>query len=72
MLQLAEYPHVLVQITMGFGLFYGGLAQFCAGMWEFWRNNIFAGVVFTSYGSFWLNWAMYNILALVRAGIPLC
>ncbi len=50
---------------MGFALFFGGLAQFCAGMWELWRNNMFAGVAFTSYGAFWLSWGIFNILALV-------
>eukprot|EP00884_Botryococcus_braunii_P015961 jgi/Botrbrau1/3048/Bobra.0070s0044.1 len=59
---------------MVFALFYGGLAQFCAGMWEFWRNNMFAGVLFTTYGSFWLSWGIFNNLALAGplkgAGVP--
>jgi uncharacterized protein len=54
-----------LQILYGFALFYGGLAQFCAGMWELWRNNMFAAVAFSSYGAFWMGFAIYNILALV-------
>ena len=38
-------------------LFYGGLAQLCAGMWEFRRNNTFGATAFTSYGAFWLSYA---------------
>jgi succinate-acetate transporter protein len=34
-------------------LFYGGLAQFVAGIWEFRNNNTFGAVVFCSFGAFW-------------------
>ena len=34
-------------------LFYGGLAQFVAGVWEFRNNNTFGAVVFCSFGAFW-------------------
>lgn len=40
-------------------LFYGGLAQLLAGMWEFRKGNTFGGVAFTSYGAFWLSFAAY-------------
>ena len=42
-------------IVLGLALFYGGLAQFCAGMWEFRRNNTFGSTAFTSYGAFWIS-----------------
>lgn len=44
-------------IVIGLALFYGGLAQLAAGMWEFKKNNTFGAVAFTSYGAFWLSFA---------------
>jgi uncharacterized protein len=35
-------------------LFYGGLAQLCAGMWEFKNRNVFGATAFSTYGGFWL------------------
>ena len=40
-------------------LFYGGLAQLLAGMWEFKVNNTFGATAFTSYGAFWMSFAGY-------------
>ncbi len=37
-------------------LWYGGIAQILAGMWEFRNNrNTFGATAFTSYGAFWLT-----------------
>jgi succinate-acetate transporter protein len=52
-----------VQIVLGLALFYGGLTQFCAGMWEFKTGNTFGATAFSSYGSFWI--------ALGFASLPL-
>ena len=41
-------------VVLGLAFGYGGLAQFCAGMWEFKRNNTFSATAFTSYGAFWI------------------
>ena len=41
-------------IVIGLALFYGGLAQLLAGMWEFKVGNTFGATAFTSYGAFWL------------------
>ncbi len=41
-------------IVIGLALFYGGSAQFAAGMWEFKNGNTFGGTAFTSYGAFWI------------------
>ncbi|CAG8616317.1 1109_t:CDS:2 [Scutellospora calospora] len=46
-------PH----ITIGLALFYGGLAQLLAGMWEFKTGNTFGATAFSSYGAFWLSFA---------------
>jgi succinate-acetate transporter protein len=50
-------------IVLGLALFYGGLAQLLAGMWEFVKGNTFGAVAFTSYGAFWLSfWYLLNHL----------
>ncbi|HVA37877.1 MAG TPA: acetate uptake transporter [Candidatus Dormibacteraeota bacterium] len=46
-------------VWMGFALFYGGLAQLFAGMWEFATGNTFGATAFGSYGAFWLGTAFY-------------
>jgi uncharacterized protein len=51
-------------IVFGLALFYGGLAQLLAGMWEFRTGNTFGAVAFTSYGAFWLSfWAFVQFYA---------
>ncbi len=54
-----------VMAALGLAFFYGGIAQFAAGMWEFVRKNTFGALAFTSYGAFWL--AFY---ALNKFGLP--
>jgi succinate-acetate transporter protein len=50
-------------IVLGLALFYGGLAQFLAGMWEFVKGNTFGAVAFTSFGAFWMSfWYLLNHL----------
>jgi succinate-acetate transporter protein len=41
-------------IIIGAALFYGGLVQLLAGMWEFRAGNTFGATAFSSYGGFWL------------------
>ena len=43
-----------LKIVVGLALFYGGLAQLLAGMWEFRTGNTFGATAFSSYGAFWL------------------
>lgn len=50
-------------VTVAFALFFGGLVQLLAGMWEFRRNNMFAATALSSYGGFWLSYGIYTILA---------
>ena len=40
--------------------------------WELYRNNMFAGVAFSSYGGFWLGFGLYGVLAQVRTLCCLC
>ena len=49
-------------VVLPVALFYGGLAQFAAGMWEFQTNNTFGATAFTSYGAFWMSFAAYVYL----------
>ncbi|AEX85713.1 hypothetical protein XO10_06455 [Marinitoga sp. 1135] len=42
-------------MIMAMGIFYGGLAQVIAGIFEFKKNNTFGATAFTSYGLFWLS-----------------
>jgi succinate-acetate transporter protein len=46
-----------VKVVIGLAVFYGGIAQFAAGMWEFANGNTFGATAFTSYGAFWLSFA---------------
>lgn len=48
-------------IVVGLACFYGGFAQFAAGIWEGLVGNTFALCALTSYGSFWLAWAAIQL-----------
>ena len=49
-------------IWVGPALFYGGLAQLLAGMWEFRNRNVFGATAFSTYGGFWLSLGIFVIL----------
>ncbi len=49
----------------GYAVFYGGLAQFLAGMWEFRTGNTFGATAFSTYGAFWMGLAAFVALDLV-------
>ncbi|MGZ3303967.1 MAG: acetate uptake transporter [Isosphaeraceae bacterium] len=51
-----------IGMVLPVGLFYGGLAQLLAGQWEFKKNNTFGATAFTSFGAFWLAFAVMEIL----------
>src|SRR5438270_3472464 len=61
-------------IWVGLALFYGGLAQFMAGMWEFRNRNTFGATAFSTYGGFWMGLAAFIVLVLfgkvVAADVP--
>src|SRR4051812_2732934 len=52
-------------IWLGAALFYGGLAQLLAGMWEFRNRNVFGATAFSTYGGFWL--ALGTVVGLAGA-----
>jgi succinate-acetate transporter protein len=53
------------EIVIGLALFYGGLCQLLAGMWEFKMGNTFGATAFSSYGGFWLAVAATLQLKLI-------
>jgi succinate-acetate transporter protein len=46
-------------IWLGAALFYGGLIQLLAGMWEFRNRNVFGATAFSTYGGFWLSLGVF-------------
>ena len=53
-------------VVLGLALFYGGLTQLLAGMWEFAKGNTFGALAFSSFGAFWLSfWYLLNHLPKV-------
>ena len=48
-------PKSVEGVVLGLALFYGGITQLLAGMWEFAKGNTFGAVAFSSYGAFWLS-----------------
>ena len=51
-------------MVLPLGIFYGGLAQFCAGMWDVKRGDIFGATCFSSFGAFWMAVAVMVILEM--------
>jgi succinate-acetate transporter protein len=51
-------------IWIGPAIFYGGLAQFCAGMWEFRNRNVFGATAFSTYGAFWMGLGIFIVLGV--------
>jgi uncharacterized protein len=47
------------KVVLPLALFYGGLAQLLAGMWEFRKGNTFGATAFSSYAAFWISFAAY-------------
>lgn len=58
----------LEAVVLPLALFYGGIAQLLAGMWEFRKANTFGATAFASYGAFWLSFAAY--VKFVLPGMP--
>jgi len=69
-LSCANTGHLKTEaVVFGLALFYGGIAQVLAGMWEFAKGNTFGATAFTSYGAFWLSfWYLTNHTELAGPG----
>jgi succinate-acetate transporter protein len=50
-------------LWVGLALFYGGIIQLLAGMWEFRNRNVFGATAFSTYGGFWLGLGVFVVLA---------
>ena len=57
-------------MVLPLGIFYGGLAQFCAGMWEMKRGDTFGATCFSSFGAFWMSVAAMVLLENIGAIQP--
>jgi uncharacterized protein len=60
-------------VVLGLALAYGGVAQLCAGMWEFRRNNTFGATAFSSYGAFWISfWFLvsFDVVKIPAVAVP--
>ncbi|MFC2081615.1 acetate uptake transporter [Candidatus Bipolaricaulota bacterium] len=55
-------------IVMPVAMFYGGLAQFMAGMWDVRRGDTFGATCFSSFGAFWMGLALFFFLRLAGIG----
>jgi len=50
-------------VWVGLAMFYGGLVQLLAGMWEFRNRNVFGATAFSTYGGFWLSLGGFVLIA---------
>ena len=50
-------------VWVGPALFYGGLCQLLAGMWEFRNRNVFGATAFSTYGGFWMGLGIVVVFA---------
>ncbi|HEY5248507.1 MAG TPA: acetate uptake transporter [Dermatophilaceae bacterium] len=58
-------------VILGVALFYGGIAQLLAGMWEFAKGNTFGALAFSSFGAFWMSfWYLVAHSGLAKADAP--
>ncbi|CAI6455372.1 BAF_HP2_G0030190.mRNA.1.CDS.1 [Saccharomyces cerevisiae] len=46
-------------VVVGCAMFYGGLVQLIAGIWEIVLENTFGGTALCSSGGFWLSFGAY-------------
>lgn len=48
-------------VVVGLAMFYGGLIQLLAGMWEMALENTFGALALSSYGGFWMSFGAISI-----------
>lgn len=48
--------------SAGTSIFYGGLAQFMAGIWCFRRNDTLGAFAFCTYGAWWIGLVTFGLL----------
>lgn len=61
-------------VVVSLAFFYGGAAQFLAGMFELGLGNSFGGLALSLYGAFWCSWAAFQVpsfgIAAAYADVP--
>lgn len=60
----------MITLVIPLAFFWGGLAQFIAGLFEMRKGNTFGFTAFCSYGAFWLFVSFFFILALMGITTP--
>jgi len=60
---LLDASHAAMIFSMG--IFYGGMAQILAGMWEMKRGNTFGATAFSSFGLFWISLVAVRLFSLL-------
>jgi hypothetical protein len=61
-------PAAIEPVVFGVALMFGGIAQLIAGVIQFRNGNTFTGVLFSTFGAFWLS--VYMIGAFFLKEIP--
>jgi hypothetical protein len=61
-------PAAVEPVVFGVALMFGGIAQLIAGVIQFRNGNTFTGVLFSTFGAFWLS--VYMIGAFFLKEIP--
>lgn len=56
----ALVPFEFITAVFPMAIFFGGAAQFTAGIWAHQRRDHFAAVLFTSFAAFWLSYSLYT------------
>jgi uncharacterized protein len=56
-------------VWIGLALFYGGLVQLLAGMWEFRNRNVFGSTAFSTYGGFWMSLGIFVALVFLSKNV---
>lgn len=59
-----------MSMIFAMGACFGGMVQVIAGILEFFNGNTFPMVAFTSYGAFWLSFALLNWLPILGLAPP--
>jgi succinate-acetate transporter protein len=53
-------------MILSMGIFYGGLAQIFAGMWEMKNGNTFGATAFSSFGLFWISLVAIEVFPVLE------
>jgi len=61
-------PAAITPVVFGVALMYGGIAQLIAGVIQFRTGNTFTGVLFSTFGAFWLS--LFAIVQFFLKDIP--